>query len=66
MNDNAQPVLPADSKPRIATLISEDRVPVTLYEKEDGGLTILIGGRQPVDLDRWQYAALRGALAERG
>lgn len=55
---SAEPAL-ADS---FATLVSADGRIVRMDPTPSGGICLAIGGRQPVQFDRFQVAALKAAI----
>ena len=57
---------PQPAATTIATVITVDTVPVRVSERPDGSLVIQPGSRNPLVFDRWQRAALLGAMSGAG
>ena len=59
-----QQQLAVDGPAPLATFVSTDGRVIRIYVGERGELTLRIGGREPVVLDRFQASAFMAAMAE--
>lgn len=56
MSDTSLLTSPA-TQPEVLTIVTSDRKPVT-FTHTPAGLSVVVGGAQPITFDRWNAATL--------